>query len=184
VVWLLISATAEVFAFEKMRWVLVTDYAAYFIAGATFYNIWTKGFSITRVLLLAGALVLAAYTAMAWAELLETKYAAEYNNLIICSTIVLFFITFLLIATNKTAAIGALSWTALGALTYPLYLLHQMIGFMIFNVVYPAVNPHLLLWGTIALMIGGSYFIHKKIETPIARRMKKFLSLSFNRVSG
>lgn len=184
VVWLLISATAEVFAFEKMRWVLVTDYAAYFIAGATFYNIWTKGFSITRVLLLAGALVLAAYTAMAWAELLETKYAAEYNNLIICSTIVLFFITFLLIATNKTAAIGALSWTALGALTYPLYLLHQMIGFMIFNVVYPAVNPHLLLWGTIALMIGGSYFSHKKIETPIARRMKKFLSLSFNRVSG
>jgi peptidoglycan/LPS O-acetylase OafA/YrhL len=184
VFWLLISATAEVFAFEKLRWVLVTDYAAYFIAGATFYIIWTKGFTITRVFLLVGALALAGYTAMAWAELLETKYATEYNNLIIGSTIVLFFMTFLLIATNKTAAIGALNWTALGALTYPLYLLHQMIGFMIFNIVYPAVNPHLLLWGTIALMIGGSYFIHKKIETPIARRMKKFLSLSFDRVSG
>ncbi|MNN73240.1 hypothetical protein D3C81_1893420 [compost metagenome] len=96
--------------------------------------------------------------------------------------IVLFFMTFSLIATNKTGTIGAVNWTALGALTYPLYLLHQMIGFMIFNVAYPAVNPHILLWGTIALMVGASYMIHKKIEAPMASFLKKFLSLSFARV--
>jgi peptidoglycan/LPS O-acetylase OafA/YrhL len=184
VLWLLISATAEVFAFEKMRSILITDYSAYFIAGATFYTIWAKGFTKTRALLLAGALALASYTAIVWAELLETKYSTEFNLLIVCSIIILFFMTFFLIATNKTAAIGALNWTALGALTYPLYLLHQMIGFMIFNIVYPAVNPHILLWGTIALMIGASYIIHKKIEVPIARLIKKFLSLSFSRVGG
>ncbi|KAA0980326.1 acyltransferase [Pseudomonas sp. ANT_H12B] len=182
VLWLLIAATAEVFTFEKMRSILVTDYAAYFIAGATYYIIWAKGITTTRVLLLAGALALANFTAIVWAELLETKYSTDYNPLIVCSIILLFFITFFLIATNKTAAIGALNWTTLGALTYPLYLLHQMIGFMIFNIAYPAVNPHILLWGTIALMIGASYIIHKKIEVPIARSIKKLLSLSFSRV--
>ena len=90
--------------------------------------------------------------------------------------------TFLLIVSNNTAALGRLNWAALGALTYPLYLLHQMIGFMIFNMAYPVVNPHLLLWGTLALMIGASWFIHKKIETPMARLLKRFLSFSFTRV--
>lgn len=184
VLWLLISATAEVFTFEKMRSILITDYSAFFIAGATFYIIWSKGFTKTRVLLLMGALALASYTAIVWAELLETKYSTQFNPLIVCSIIILFFMTFFLIATNKTAAIGALNWTTLGALTYPLYLLHQMIGFMIFNIAYPAVNPHILLWGTTALMIGASYIVHKKIEAPLASLIKKFLSLSLNRVRG
>lgn len=184
VLWLLISATAEVFTFEKMRSILITDYSAYFIAGATFYIIWSKGITKTRALLLVGALALGSYTAIVWAELLETKYSTEFNPLIVCSIIILFFMTFFLIATNKTAAIGKLNWTTVGALTYPLYLLHQMIGFMIFNIAYPAVNPHILLWGTTALMIGASYIIHKKIEAPLASLIKKFLTLSLNRVRG
>ncbi|WP_130908266.1 acyltransferase [Pseudomonas sp. Sample_16] len=184
VFWLLISATAELLAFEKLRSILITDYAAYFIAGATFYILWAKGITKTRVFLLAGALALANYTAIVWAELLESKYATEYNPLIVCSVIGLFFITFILIATNKTGAIATYNWTALGALTYPLYLLHQMIGFMIFNIAYPAVNSHILLWGTIVLMLGASYAINKLIEIPMARSIKKFLSLSFIRVWG
>lgn len=181
--WLLISAVAELLAFEKLRSILITDYAAYFIAGATFYIVWNKGLTKTRALLLAGALALASYTAIVWGELLETKYTTDYNPLIIGSVIILFFMTFFMIITNKTAALGALNWTALGALTYPLYLLHQMIGFMIFNIAYPAVNPHVLLWGTITLMIGASYFIHKKIEVPIASRFKKALTFSFSPTS-
>lgn len=182
VCWLLISAGAEVLGFEKMRSVLITDYAAYFIAGATFYIIWAKGITKTRALLLAGALALACYTAIVWAQLLETKYATDFDPLIVCSMIILFFMTFFLVATDNTTVIGTFNWTALGALTYPLYLLHQMIGFMIFNIAYPALNPHLLLWGTIALMIVASHIIHKKIETPIARHVKKILSFTFKRV--
>lgn len=182
VLWLLISATAEILSFEKLRSILITDYAAYFAAGATFYLIWAKGLTKLRALLLAGALALACYTAIVWAELLEPKYSTEYDPVIVCSIISVFFVVFFLIAMNKTGVIGTLNWTLLGALTYPLYLLHQMIGFMIFNIAYPAVNPHWLLWGTIALMISASYLIHKKIEVPIAGLLKKSLSFSFTRV--
>ncbi|VVP81949.1 hypothetical protein PS918_02385 [Pseudomonas fluorescens] len=182
VVWLLIAATAEGLAFEKLRSILITDYAAYFIAGATFYLLWNKGFTKTRVFLLIGALALACYTAVAWAALLESKYPTEFSPLIVCSIITLFFVTFLLIIMNRTGVIGRLNWTTAGAITYPLYLLHQMIGFMIFNIAYPAVNSHVLLWGTIALMLGASYIIHKKVEVPLARSLKKLLSVSFNRI--
>lgn len=182
VAWLLVSATAEILVLEKLRSLLITDYAAYFIAGATFYLAWVKGFNKTRVLLLLGALALACFTAMVWAESIETKYSTEYNPLIICGLIGLFFILFYLITTNRTPAISRRNWTVLGALTYPLYLLHQMIGFMIFNIAYPAVNAHLLFWGAIILMIAASWFINKKIETPIARFIKRYLSISFKRV--
>jgi peptidoglycan/LPS O-acetylase OafA/YrhL len=179
VLWLIVSAIAEAFELGKIRHLLITDYSAYFIAGATFYIIWTEGLTKTRTLLLTGALALACLTAIKLAKLLETIYPTHFSPLILCSIITLFFITFYFIATNKTTSFGALRWTALGALTYPLYLLHQMIGFMIFNVAYPAVNPHLLLWGTAALMVLVSYIIHKKIETPIAYSLKKFLTSSF-----
>ncbi|MFY0732312.1 acyltransferase family protein [Pseudomonas sp. NFX15] len=182
VLWLLVAAVAEISAFEAMRSVLVTDYAAYFIAGATFYIVWAKGLSKTRILLLIGSLALACYTAIAWAALIESKYSTEFDPLIVCTTITLFFVMFGLIVSNNTVGIGTVNWTALGALTYPLYLLHQMIGFMAFNIAYPAVNPHVLLWGTVALMIAASYFIHKKIEIPVAGFFKKLLSLSFSRV--
>ncbi|MFU2328098.1 acyltransferase family protein [Pseudomonas sp. NFX98] len=184
VLWLLISAMTEAFSFGKLRSILITDYSAYFIAGATFYLIWTEGITKTRLSLLIGSLALACYTAIVFAKLLETIYPTQFNLVIICSIITIFFMTFYLIATNKTIAIGAWNWTALGALTYPLYLLHQMIGFMIFNIAYPAVNPHLLLWGTTALMIAASYIIHKKAEVPISNLLRKLLSTSLVRVRG
>lgn len=96
--------------------------------------------------------------------------------------VVLFFLIFLLIATNRMAALQRWNWTALGALTYPLYLLHQMIGFMIFNIAYPAVDPHVLLWGTVAFMVSVSWLIHKQIEKPMARSIKRSLSISFKLV--
>lgn len=181
-VWLLISAIAEGLEFEKLRSMLITDYAAWFIAGATFYLAWAKGFTTTRILLLVGALALATFTAVVWAASIESKYATDYDPLIICALVVLFFLIFLLIATNRMSALQRWNWTALGVLTYPLYLLHQMIGFMIFNIAYPAIDPHLLLWGTVAFMIGISWLIHDQIEKPMARSIKKSLSISFKLV--
>jgi len=178
ILWLLASALTETFNLSKFRSILITDYAAYFIAGATFYIIWNKGISKTLLILLLGSLALALHTATIFANLLGTIYLTIFSPFIVCSIITLFFITFYLISTNKTETIGTLKWTAIGALTYPLYLLHQMIGFMIFNVAYPSINPHILLWGTICLMIIASYFIHKNIETRIASLLKRALSLS------
>ncbi|WP_053159091.1 hypothetical protein [Pseudomonas sp. P1.8] len=85
-------------------------------------------------------------------------------------------------STNYAAALRTMSWATLGALTYPLYLLHQMTGFMIFNVAYPAVSPHVLLWGTIALMVSASYLVHKKHRASRCQADKKLPSLSFSRV--
>ncbi|MGA8138761.1 MAG: acyltransferase [Pseudomonas gingeri] len=180
--WLLISTAAETLNIESLRSILITNYSAYFIAGATFYLAWTQGITKRRLALLAGAWGLATYTAIIFSDLLKSIYSTPFNPIIVCIIISLFFLTLFMIATNKTSIIGRTNWTALGALTYPLYLLHQVIGFMIFNIAYPTVNPHVLIWTTTLLMIVASYSIHKKIEAPIAKKLKQFLSGSLTRI--
>lgn len=180
--WLLLSAAAEALNIENLRSILITDYSAYFIAGAAFYLVWTQGFTKGRTALLTGAWGLSTYTAIIFSELLEKIYSTNFNPIIVCAIITLFFIVFFMIVTNKTSFIGRANWIALGALTYPLYLLHQMVGFMIFNIAYPAVNSHILIWSTTIFMIFASYCIHKKIEAPIAERLRTLLSGSCVRV--
>ena len=74
---------------------------------------------------------------------------------------------------RRTGVIGRSTWVTVGALTYPLYLLHQNIGYMIFNLGYPALNPHLLMWGTVALMLGLSYAVHAWVEVPLSAPLKQ-----------
>jgi peptidoglycan/LPS O-acetylase OafA/YrhL len=56
----------------------------------------------------------------------------------------------------------------LGAITYPLYLLHETIGFIILNAFTPTVNVHLLFWATTGIMIVAAYGVHALIEKPLA----------------
>lgn len=71
----------------------------------------------------------------------------------------------------------------LGIITYPLYLLHQNVGFMVFNALYPAVNPHFVTMGTMALMIAMSLFIHVVFERAMARQLRRVLDHSSNKIA-
>lgn len=60
-------------------------------------------------------------------------------------------------------------------LTYPLYLIHQYAGYTIFNLGYPAIDPHVLLWGTIALMLLVAYAVNRFIERRYSQPLKRLL---------
>jgi peptidoglycan/LPS O-acetylase OafA/YrhL len=61
----------------------------------------------------------------------------------------------------------------LGAVTYPLYLLHEDIGNLIFNRLCSSVNPHLLFWGTTALMLAAASLVHLGIERRYSKPLRK-----------
>jgi len=81
----------------------------------------------------------------------------------------------LLVALRRTGFVGRKNWLMVGALTYPLYLLHQNIGFMVFNLAYPTINAHVLLWGTVALMLGAAYAMNRRVERTCSSPMKRAL---------
>ncbi|MEY2816830.1 MAG: hypothetical protein RL275_293 [Chloroflexota bacterium] len=149
---------------------LNVNYSVYFIAGATFFLIRSKGVSFLRIFILSTSWIIACLQAFEDILIREKYYKTPMNENIVLLVISTFYLILFLIALNKTNIIGQFDWSFLGALTYPLYLLHQNIGYMIFNSIYPKINEHIIFWGVIILILIMSYLVtrfEKKMLSPI-----------------
>ena len=170
--WLGLSVLLEVFPLARLRYWLIIDYSAYFIAGAFCYLIWSQGVSILRLAVLLGCWCLACWQTVKGLQEFEQHFHQSISAPVVVAIISLCFGVMLLVALRKTGLIGQRRWQLAGALTYPLYLLHQNIGFMLFNRLYPAINAHVLMWGMIALMLLMAYAVNRLVERPLAPLLK------------
>jgi peptidoglycan/LPS O-acetylase OafA/YrhL len=170
--WLVTVALFELAGIDHLRDVLIVDYAAYFIAGAMLYRVWSHGMSWLRMGVILGCWVLALYESWIGVAKLEANNHTAMDRGIVLSIVTACFILMFLVATKKTGWVGRRNWILLGALTYPLYLVHQAVGYVVFNHLYPAVDRHLLLWGTAAMMIAVARVINVRVEQRVAGPFK------------
>ncbi len=180
--WLFVSVAIVVFDINKFRYLLIIQYSSYFIAGATFYLIWSRGLTTTRILTILVAWELALLQTVKGITRFEQTYNTNINCYITSSIISSFFLIMLLISLRRSGFWGRKRWQLAGALTYPVYLLHQNIGYMIFNLAYPSTDPHLLLWGTVLLVMIMAYLVHILIEKRYSLPMKNALIFFFNSI--
>jgi peptidoglycan/LPS O-acetylase OafA/YrhL len=163
-----------------LRYLLIVDYASYFVAGATCYLIWVRGASLARFAILIASWGLAIFQVMPALREFEKRFQTDLNSNIVIGIITAFFVVMLLVSLRRTGSFARYRWPLAGALSYPVYLLHQNIGYTIFNRLYPAINPHVLLWGTIILVIAAAYAVHTIVERKLSSRMKSVLTATFN----
>lgn len=69
-----------------------------------------------------------------------------------------------------------------GALTYPFYLMHYLVGTTVINRLRDTMDARLLVVSVIAGFLVLSWFVHKYVEAPLARIMKRGLDTSFARL--
>ncbi len=69
-----------------------------------------------------------------------------------------------------------------GALTYPFYLMHYLVGTTVINRLRDTVDPRLLVVSVIAGFLVLSWLVHKFVEAPLARLLKRGLDTSFARL--
>ncbi|MFE1070617.1 acyltransferase family protein [Streptomyces sp. NPDC058783] len=82
---------------------------------------------------------------------------------------------FLLIAAVALGWTSRIRWrwlTVAGTLTFPLYLLHDVIGMTIAYRFGDRVDPWILVGVTVSGLIVLSYFVQRFVERPLARRMR------------
>lgn len=174
--WLLISSTALLLPLPRViTFLFLTDWSAFFIAGALFYLIRQKGLNAIRGGMLWWSFMLALFENIRQLGHLEKLYGSEFSPVITGLLITAFFIIFLLIALGKTQGLGSSKLIGLGVLTYPLYLIHQNIGFIIYHEIGDTVNRYVLLAGLVGLMLLVAWFIHKIVEQPLGRWMNQVL---------
>ncbi|MES2537882.1 MAG: acyltransferase [Pseudomonadota bacterium] len=176
VAWLVVTIALDLFPSWRLRSIFITDHAPAFIAGAMFYKGWSSGFSRATILTILAAWLVGLHHALAQLPRLEQHYGAPFNLYVVAGVITVFHVLIYLVATKRTGVIGKKDWAAIGALTYPLYLLHQNIGYMIFNIAYPSMNEHVVLWGTMFLMLALAYLVNVLVEQRYANSLKNFLS--------
>lgn len=156
--------------------ILLDGYAAHFIGGAAFFFIWHRGMSWKRGLMIGAAWLCAVYQSTVDVHEFEIRIQNDLNPIVIAVIVSVFFVIMGMIAGNKTGMFGRISWVWLGAMTYPLYLLHQNLGFMIFNLTYTHADPEVLFWSLVMGMVLLAFLIHIAVERPAARSMKNILN--------
>jgi peptidoglycan/LPS O-acetylase OafA/YrhL len=181
-VWLLAELAVDLSPLGQLRAHVLADYSVCFIGGAGFFLIWSQGISMTRVAILLTAWGLATLQAFKRLPGMDKHYSTTLNPYVVGGVITTFFVVMLLVTLRRTGAIGAYRWPLVGALTYPLFLLHENIGFMIFNKLYPSINPHILFWGTIAAVMATALAVHVFVERPLAGPMKVAMEHFANRL--
>ncbi len=180
--WLLYVAIAgavpEVTPFSQL---FFPRYAPYFAAGMLFYLLQQpQGRTWRRYGLLLAAYVLALQAGVTQAREMSGFYQDTIARSVELAIITIFFGLFFLIAFRKInlSRFSWLSW--LGALTYPLYLVHQHIGYLLFHYLGPYVNKYVLLGGVVAAMLGIAYLIHvlaeKPLSKPLGAQLNKWLA--------
>ena len=177
--WLLVSLLLEFQPIAILRSIFITDYAAFFIAGSTCFLIWAESLSLSKGLLLLSAWALSEYETLSMLPSIEQHYQTEFNRITIIGIVSSFFLVLFLIAQRWTGFFANQGWLVLGALTYPLYLIHQNIGYIIFDKFYPSINAHLLFWGTLGLMLLLAYGIYVLFEKRLARYLRRWLAHLF-----
>ncbi|HEY2794269.1 MAG TPA: acyltransferase, partial [Micromonosporaceae bacterium] len=87
-----------------------------------------------------------------------------------------FFVVLTLIALGRLDFIRGRWLVTAGALTYPLYLLHQQIGETVIRSLDRHVEPWLLLALVFAGIVGLSYLMNRYAERPLAGLAKRLLT--------
>lgn len=155
------------------------SYAPYFAAGMLFHLIQQpQGRSWQRILLLVFSYLLAVRAVIGKANALAITYHEATSHTITVGIISAFFILFTLIV-FRIINLSRFKWLMwLGAITYPLYLLHSDIGFIAFHWLGHYINKYYLLTGIMLLMVSLSYLVHILIE----KRYSKSLGQQLNKL--
>ncbi|GAA5165207.1 acyltransferase [Viridibacterium curvum] len=173
--WLLVSAINWLRPMYPVEFWLNAKWAPFFAAGCVLFRVRSEGWSRSRnALLLASWLLAVAY---AWVESRRSLSATQpFNPVVVASLVTLMFAAMTAITQGWLRVPGTRWITLAGALTYPVYLLHENIGYVLHAALRGATgNAWLALLLVVASVLTASWCIHRGVERPLAPRLRRLV---------
>ncbi len=163
--WLAVSITI---LFADAPWAVnylaLRSYGPFFISGALFYLTLSKGATLARVAALGCCATICAYISLSQrSQFIDPD---QISAIVVPSLVLAFFALFaVLTAWRPSSPIARLAYP-LGAMTYPLYLTHAMMGVMAYRLLFPKVGvpAALLIISVLALVL--AWLITVTIDVP------------------
>jgi peptidoglycan/LPS O-acetylase OafA/YrhL len=175
--WLAISIGNETLVHSGLvHRVFITDQSGFFAAGLLLYEIYRGRRDGTVMLLLAMSGLVAINQAFVGAAWTRDHYGIALDNRVVAAVCLASIGAVWIAMRVRRFPLPAPLILAIGGLTYPLYLLHQHIGFMLFNRFEGFASAAVLIAATAAAMIALSWTIWRFVERPAQRWLKDALT--------
>ncbi len=176
--WLFITA---LYLFTKqpffMGWFITPTYSSLFIAGIAFYLIHKEKPNRYNIFILISSLLISSFYSFhhATSFMIKPSITNQYTAVVF---IWFFHLFFYALVTNKISLKNRSYYLTLGALTYPLYLIHGIAGQAIIDGPLKIMPAGLAVIVVTLFMLVFAYLIHILVEKKIATPMKnKLLNL-------
>tara|TARA_Y100001954_G_C15740651_1_gene568197 strand:+ start:6 stop:869 length:864 start_codon:yes stop_codon:yes gene_type:complete len=169
----------DLFSISWLKYLLIHDWASYFISGMIFYKIYEKGYSVKYTLMLVLSLTLSLNYSTIYTDFLTNLFDYNFNKYISMLIIIFFYLLIFIISLGGLKILNKKSLLKLGLLTYPLYLVHQNFGFILINNFIDINYKYIFIIGLIILMIFISWLINVLIEQKISPLLKKYSETIF-----
>ncbi len=179
-IWMLLSILATYVDVDALRLILVPEFSPFFIAGVMFFFVRKEGMDGYKALVLVCSFLLAMRSTVTLLVLIETHYSTSFVRPLIFGGIAMLYVIMYLVAIGKMRVPYSKLLILLSSATYPLYLLHQNIGFMVFNFFGRVINKHVLLILTMVAMsllsVGISCYAEPTIRHRLRDRLASFIA--------
>lgn len=166
----------EQYVIRVVRYLLILDWSSYFIAGVVFSQIYRVGFRPKHGVLLSVCMALSLYNALGRISAFEEHYGIGLSPYLISCCLALFYLVLFLVASHRLKSLNSPKFLGIGLVTYPLYLIHQMIGYVVFNRLGLYIDKYVLVISTIVIMIFVSYYISEILEPRWSAMLKRRLN--------
>lgn len=175
-IWLAALLTIQSLSIDGLRSLMIVRYSPYFILGIITYQAYSSGWTMLRGATFGTAWGLAIHSALESAKRYSAHYQTDFDAVIVTVIISLYAAIMIMISLRKSGLLGRRDWSTVGALTYPLYLIHQNIGYLLFNGIGGWMDRYMLLGLVVLLMLGAAHLLHTKLEQPLSARLKPWLN--------
>ena len=182
--WPVLAVIAQQAGQAMLSTLLIADYAPFFAGGMLLYVIYRDGHDLGTWLLVGLQSIFALYFALGHypdSIMVATGWAPS-KVLVAGFSLACFGLVALVVLTPLSRCTAG--WmSVLGALTYPLYLVHERLGLFIVNSLRETLNPWLVLAiaGLSALVLAAG--IHYAVERPLGGRLRHAMLASLQRTS-
>ncbi|GAA4234893.1 acyltransferase [Actinomadura meridiana] len=169
-IWLLLGLFAQESNFTVLTTALMPPWTPYFVAGMAFYLIHRFGPNLLMWLIVSGCWALAVpyrvgtvNPELAWPQVWDA---------VITGGVTFAFLIMAMVATHQFDMVRWRGFTLLGALTYPLYLVHETVGRLLDEALGPWLDRWTLLVVSFAAALAAAYLVHRFVEEPAQRWLR------------
>ncbi|MER9168864.1 acyltransferase [Mesorhizobium australicum] len=161
IIWLLVS-----FAMGSGHGFL-QSYDAFFAAGCTFFFVYRDGLSPRAAVAAVACVVVGVQVAeLPTTDFINGTYGPTLSHQVVIGIVVAFFVAFLAMCAS-TIGLKTLPYARqIGALTYPMYLLHAHIGYTLMSKFGSGGHPVVTLITMAAVVLVTSWLIARFVERP------------------